>query len=156
MAYKALNSTQQLPPGQQSDALTACISREFPAHVQDAPGDVAEGGTCKLTAGYSEVGTVAAKVTPSEGEGPLQRRTATSTNPPISTLRPCEEQNREEPRQAPCANASEGTELGQQDLPFEPVGKMTSIRVLVLYLRVSVKYAQNEMFASAVLSRHLF
>ena len=122
MAYKALNSTQQLPPGQQSDALTACISREFPAHVQDAPGDAAEGGTCKPTAGYSEVGTVAAKVTPSEAEGP------------DATLRPCEEQDREEPRQAPCANASEGTELGQQDLPFEPVGKMTSIRVLVLYL----------------------
>ena len=69
LAYKALNATQQLAPDQQSDALTACISREFPAHRQDAPGDAAVDDACMPTADRTDIGTAAANDISREGQG---------------------------------------------------------------------------------------
>lgn len=146
LAYKALNATQQLPAAQQSDALTACISREFPAHTQDAPAasvvaskvhnasDDACIPTMHTTASGTDSVTAAAKAAPSRADAS------------DADQEPCEALNSEAVQHASFAAAAEPlgteplgtepvvTEPAQPDLPFEAVGKMTSIRVLLVFL----------------------
>lgn len=125
VVYQALNSAQQLPHHEQSDALAACISLEFPACSEDAAALV-HGESSTAVNGMSTIQAVKS----SEGGNaavPCVGSRSDDQHPDgvVGITSSVVHGNALSKSDA----VHSTTDPASQDLPFEPVGKMTAIQV---------------------------
>ena len=119
--YQALNSVQQLPPSEQSDALAAYISNEFPACTENNAALVHRQKSISMDL-MLPVQAVNSNNS-SDDTAPCTESRSDDLHVPNTALGIADSV---EHGNAPCA----ATDRELPGLPFDPVGKMTAIRVL--------------------------